>query len=85
MDLRAYYQKIRRIEAELKEESVVMVSLETPEGGKAGTRTEVPRPLAARLVVDGKAELASPEEAAEFRAMVEMKWKAAHGGPQKRP
>ena len=84
MDLRAYYSKIRRVEAEMPEESVVMVSLETPEGGKAGTRTEVPRPLAARLVVDGKAEIASPEEAAEFRAMVEAKWKAVNLSPQKR-
>jgi hypothetical protein len=86
MDLRAYYLTIRRIEAELKEDSVVIVSLETSDVGKAGTRTEVPRPLAARLIVDGKAALASPEDAAEFRAMVEEKWKAAHGfrAPQKK-
>jgi hypothetical protein len=84
MDLRAYYQQIRQVESELEEGSVVMVSLETPYGGKPGTRTEVPRRLAARLIVDGDAVPASPDESAEFRAMVEAKWKAAQGAPEKR-
>jgi hypothetical protein len=30
-------------------------------------------------MVDEKADLATPEEAAEFRAEVERKWKAGHG------
>ena len=58
MDLRAYYQKIRKVEAEIKDPVVTIVSLETPEGGKAGTKTEVPRGLAARMIVEGRAELA---------------------------
>jgi hypothetical protein len=77
MDLRAYYQKIRRIETAIKEPSVVIVSRETPEGGKAGVKTDVPRALAARLVAEEKADLASPEEAAQFHAENEAQWKAA--------
>lgn len=79
MDLRAYYQKIRQIEAEIREDSVVMVSLETPDGGRAGILTEVPRAVAARMIADEKAELASEGAAAEFRTETEAKWKAAHG------
>lgn len=77
MDLRAYYQKIRRIETGIKESTVVIVSRETPDGGKPGVKVEVPRGLAARLVAEEKAELASPEEASQFRAEVERAWKAA--------
>ncbi len=79
MDLRAYYRKLRGIEAELHEDSVVVISRETPDGGRAGVKSDVPRALAARLVVDEKADLATPEEAAEFRAEVEAKWRGGHG------
>ena len=67
MDLRVYYQKIRQIEAGLGETHVVVVSQETPDGGRAGVRAEVPRRTAAQMVVEGKARLAAPEEASEFR------------------
>jgi hypothetical protein len=81
MDLRAYYRKLRGIEAELREDSVVMISRETSDGGRAGVKSDVPRALAARLVVDEKADLATPEEAAAFRADVESKWKRGHASP----
>ena len=70
MDMRVYYRKIREKEDELTEDSVVVVSLETGDGGKAGVLTEVSRRNAARLVVEGRAELASAEEAAQFRQAV---------------
>ena len=79
MDLRAYYQTIRRIEGEIREESVVIVSAATPDGGRAGVLTEVPRAVAARLVVEQKAELASEEAAAKFRSGTESKWRSANG------
>lgn len=79
MDLRAYYQKIRQIEAEIREESVVITSLETPDGGRGGVSTEAPRAVAARLIAEQRAELASEEAAARFRAQAEAKWKAAQG------
>ena len=81
MDLRAYYQKIRKIEADIKDDVVVIVSRETPDGGKPGVRTDVPRGLAARMVAEEKADLATPEDAAAFRADAEAKSKAANQAP----
>ncbi len=68
MDLRAYYQKIRKLEADLPGPFVVVVSRETADGGKPGVMTEAPRGLAAKLIVDERATLASPEQTAEFHA-----------------
>ena len=70
MDMRVYYRKVREKEAELPGESVVVLSLETPEGGKAGVPTEVSKRNAARLLVEGRAELASDEQADAFRQRV---------------
>src|SRR5262245_56091440 len=66
MDLRVYYQKIRELEQSLAGTHPVVVSLETPDGGRAGVRTEVSTQIAARMMVDGKARLATDEEASEF-------------------
>lgn len=77
MDLRTYYQKIRKLEAELPEAFVVLTSRESPDGGKPGIKTDVARALAAKLIVEEKAELASEEEAGQFRAEVERKWREA--------
>ncbi len=67
MDLKVYYQKLRQIEAGITEADVVVSSLETPDGGRAGVLVETPRNIAARLIVDGRARLATPEESKEFR------------------
>ena len=66
MDLRAYYKKVRDAEATVHGDHVVTVSLETPEGGKAGVKTEAPRDIAARLIAEGRARLASDEESHAF-------------------
>ena len=55
MDLKLYYQKIRDLERDLKADYAVVVSLETPDGGKAGVRTEVPARTAAKMIVEGRA------------------------------
>ncbi len=68
MELRVYYQKLRELESRIPEPHVVIVSLATPDGGRAGVLTEVPRPLAAKFVVEGGARLATEEETAAFRA-----------------
>jgi hypothetical protein len=73
MDLRGYFRKIRNIEEEIAEPYVVVVSRETPDGGKPGVKTEVPRGLAARLIVEDQATLASAEETAEFKAEMERR------------
>ena len=67
MDLQIYYKKIRETEDGLKDPSVVVVSLETPDGGREGVRTEVPRRIAAKMIVEGAARLATAEEAREFQ------------------
>ena len=68
MDLTLYYQKIRDAEARITEAFPVVVSHETPDGGKAGVLTEVTRRIAAKMMVDGLAHLASAEEARLFAA-----------------
>src|SRR5271165_1432091 len=70
MDLRVYYQKLRNVEQEIVDEHVVMVSQETPDGGKAGQKTEVNRAVAAMMIVEGRARLANKEEAAQFQKSV---------------
>ena len=67
MDLRSYYTRIRETEETLTGEHIVVVSLKTSEGGKAGVRTEVTRGIAARLIAEGRARVATDEEATEFR------------------
>jgi hypothetical protein len=67
MDLRGYYEKIRDMESKIVEMFTVIVSLETPDGGKAGTTTEVSRALAAKMIVEGLARLATAEEKRALR------------------
>src|SRR5713101_634180 len=67
MDLKAYYQKIRDLEQDLKATDAVVVSLETPDGGAAGLSTEVPARTAAKMIVEGRARPASSEEDREFQ------------------
>lgn len=71
MDLRIFYQKLRKIEQEIADPHVVVVSHETSDGGRAGQKAEVSRGIAARLIVEGRARLASPEEVAEYRNAIE--------------
>jgi hypothetical protein len=69
MDLKHYYQKIRDMEAAFVDAFPLVVSRETPDGGKEGAKTEVPKRLAAKLIVEGLARLATEEEKAQFRAL----------------
>lgn len=67
MDVRQYYKKLRELEASLPEADAVVVSFETPDGGKAGVLTEVPRRNACQLMLEGRAEVVSQAQAKEFR------------------
>jgi hypothetical protein len=67
MNLRAYYQKIREIKQTLLEPFAVLSSHETADGGVPGVLTEVARHVAAKMIVEGHAQLASEEEAHAFR------------------
>ena len=72
MDLRAFYQKLRKIEQEITDVHVVVVSHETPDGGRPGQLAEVSRTIAARLILEGRARLATSEESAEFRTAAQQ-------------
>ncbi|HEY7306511.1 MAG TPA: hypothetical protein VH601_20465 [Bryobacteraceae bacterium] len=67
MDLRQYFRKIREIEAGLSDPFPVVSSLETPDGGKAGIISEIPRSIAAKMIVEGRAVLASEAERDSYR------------------
>lgn len=71
MDIRIYFQKVREVEASISTDFTVIVSLETPDGGKPGARTEVARYSAAKLIVEGRARLATTDEAAEYKENAE--------------
>ena len=70
MNLKAYYQRIRELEQTLVESSAVLVSHATPDGGREGVFIEAPASLAAKMIADGRAHLASNEEARNFRQRV---------------
>ncbi len=66
MDLKKYFQKIREVEATIAEPHLLVTSLETADGGKAGIITEVPRNLAAKMIAEGRAALTSASDRDRF-------------------
>jgi hypothetical protein len=67
MDLRQYYKKLHELESKMPEAHVLVVSLETGDGGKEGVITEVPRRNACQLILEGRARRADQKEEDEFR------------------
>ena len=83
MDLRGYYSKVRECEAALPSPQVVVVSLATPDGGKPGVLTEVPTPIAARMIVEGSARQATEAETVGFHEQhAELRRQAAEHAAQ---
>src|SRR5882724_4335457 len=80
MDLKLFYQKLRKIEQEITDAHVLVVSNETPDGGRAGQKTEVSRSIAARLIVEGRARLAGADEIAQYRTALDQ---ARHDAEQR--
>ena len=70
MDLQIYYQKIRDMEAKIADQFALVISNETSDGGKDGRKTEVPRRIAAKMVVEGLARLANAEEVKAYKAVM---------------
>jgi RNA-binding protein YhbY len=66
VDLKAYFRKIRDAEKGLKGEYQLVVSMQTPDGGRAGVITEVATAIASRLIVEAKARRATDEETKRF-------------------
>lgn len=77
MDIKQYFRKIKETESSITELYPVIVSLETSDGGKAGSLCEVPRAVAAKMIVERKATLASVEEREMFFQQQEIAKKAA--------
>jgi hypothetical protein len=77
MDVKTYYQRIRATEATITTPFPVVSSLSTDDGGKKGVLVEVPRHLAAKMIVEGSAELAKADQATAFLQTQEAAFKAA--------
>jgi hypothetical protein len=73
MDLRQYYKRLHELEAKMTEAHVLVVSVESGDGGKAGVITEVTRRNACQLILDGRARRADENEEAAFRLEEEQK------------
>ncbi len=76
MNLKTYYGRIRAIENAIEQDWVVVKSVATESGGIAGRFTEVGRTTAAKMIVEGAAELATPEESDKHHAAAEVKRQA---------
>ena len=72
MDLRVFYQKLRKLEQQIVDAHVVVVSEETTDGGRPGQKSEVARGIAARLILEGRARMATTEEAGEYRKVIDQ-------------
>ena len=66
MDLRQYFRKLREAETNMPDAHVFVTSLETPDGGRPGIITEVPRDIAAKMLVEGRAVLSTKQEKEHF-------------------
>ncbi|MCU1235359.1 MAG: hypothetical protein JWP63_3326 [Candidatus Solibacter sp.] len=82
MDLQLYYSKIREVEAKIADEFPLVISNETTDGGRDGRRTEVPRRLAAKMLVEGQARLANSDEIKVYRALLAEAKKMAEQAAQ---
>ena len=67
MDLTAFYQSIRAAAAGIEEPFPIGMSMATAAGGREGTPIEVTRQVAAKMIVEGTAQIANPAEARRFR------------------
>ena len=77
MDVKQYFRKVREIEESLTEPHPLVVSLETSDGGRAGTVCEVPRFVAAKMILERRATLASVEQKELFHQQQEAAKKVA--------
>ncbi|MCW5963461.1 MAG: hypothetical protein KIT83_05435 [Bryobacterales bacterium] len=62
MNLRNYYENVKKIREGLSGQYVYLTSLATPNGGKEGCVSEVPVEVAARMIADGVARKSEVDE-----------------------
>jgi hypothetical protein len=77
MDLKQYFRRLREIEESFIDKYPVVISLETPDGGKAGLIAETSRHVAAKMIVEGRAVLASSEQKTAYYEHQDATRKAA--------
>jgi hypothetical protein len=77
MDLRLYFQTLAEIEQTIETDCIVVTSLATADGGKAGVVREVSRGIAAKLFAESRARRATDAERAEYRARIDRAVAAA--------
>src|ERR1700754_3950110 len=77
MDLKQYFRRLREIENSFVDSYPVLVSLDTPDGGKAGLISEMSRPVAAKMIVEGRAVPASEEQKTFYYQQQEVLKRAA--------
>ena len=77
MDLRDFFKRIREIEGTIEGAYAILVSHATSDGGKAGVTTETPRNIAARLIAEGRARMATPDEIAAHQETIRLAVEAA--------
>ena len=68
---------MREIESTIADSFVFIISLETPDGGKAGMVSEVSRLNAAKMIIEGRAVLADESQKEAYLAQQEAARKAA--------
>jgi hypothetical protein len=74
MDLKNYFKKIKDTESSIEEPYLLIVSLETPDGGKPGAVIEVSRHEASKALVEARAVRANEEQKeAYFKQEAERK------------
>jgi hypothetical protein len=77
MDLKQYFRRLREIEESFVDKYPVVISLETPDGGKAGLIAETSRHVAAKMILEGRAVLANLEQKTAYYEHQEATRKAA--------
>ncbi len=82
MEIKGYFQKIRSVEQTLPADCVVVASLATPDGGREGRFMDLSRSLAAKMIVDRKARLATEEEARAHREELQKETEDANARVQ---
>lgn len=77
MDLKQYFRKLREVEASLADAYPLIISVETPDGGKPGLVSEVSREVAAKMISEGRAALATEKDEKAYREQQASARKAA--------
>jgi hypothetical protein len=77
MDVKTYYQKIRDTEAAIVADYVIVISKATDDGGKSGVPVQVSRQVAAKMLVEGSAVLATNSQTNAFQQQQTTDLKAA--------